>query len=124
MEPDCEEQQVSAQQISVKDTPRSRDLKRCRCCISLPATLGSGRQPDISCAMRLMNDALLQNLSGSNIGEDASNVRNNLRLLAATELPVDAREAGRTEVLPVQWRKHLRLDASALACTLCHASIT
>jgi hypothetical protein len=51
-----------------------------------------------------------QNLSGSNIGEDASNVRQNLRALAATELPTAAREAGRMEVLPVQWRKHLRLD--------------
>ena len=75
------------------------------------------------CTERPLDDGLLQNLSGSNIGEDASNVRNNLRLLAATELPVEAREAGRTEVLPVQWRKHLRLDVSALACSLCHGSV-
>lgn len=52
----------------------------------------------------------MQNLSGSNIGEDANNVRDNLRMLATTELPEKDREAGRTEVLPVQWRKHLRLD--------------
>lgn len=58
----------------------------------------------------------MQNLSGSNIGEDASNVRHNLRVLAAAELPEKAREAGRTEVLPVQWRKHLRLDVSRLRC--------
>lgn len=51
-----------------------------------------------------------QNLSGSNIGEDASNVRNNLRALALTEINEKEREAGRTEVLPVQWRKHLNLD--------------
>ena len=53
---------------------------------------------------------MLQNLSGSNIGEDASNVRNSLRVLAATELSETERSAGRTEVLPVQWRKHLTLD--------------
>ncbi len=52
----------------------------------------------------------MQNLSGSNIGEDASNVRNNLRALALTEVDETEREAGRTEVLPVQWRKHLNLD--------------
>ena len=52
----------------------------------------------------------MQNLSGSNIGEDASNVRHNLRVLASTELPEKDRELGRTEVLPMQWRKHLRLD--------------
>ncbi len=52
----------------------------------------------------------MQNLSGSNIGEDASNVRNNLRALAVAELDEKEREAGRTEVLPVQWRKHLKLD--------------
>lgn len=75
-----------------------------------------------SAVVRPLSDSLLQNLSGSNIGEDASNVRNSLRLLAATELPAEAQEAGRTEVLPVQWRKHLRLDASALACTACHDS--
>ena len=69
------------------------------------------------------SNGLLQNLSGSNIGEDASNVRNNLRLLAATELPEEAREAGRTEVLPVQWRKHLRLDASALPTTCAMAPL-
>lgn len=51
-----------------------------------------------------------QNLSGSNIGEDASEVRNNLRALALTEINEKEREAGRTEVLPVQWRKHLNLD--------------
>ena len=49
-------------------------------------------------------------------------MRNNLRLLAATELPEEAREAGRMEVLPVQWRKHLRLDASVLTYSLCHGS--
>ena len=54
-----------------------------------------------------------QNLSGSNIGEDASAVRNNLRALAATELSEEQRAAGRTEVLPVQWRKHLTLDVRA-----------
>ena len=64
----------------------------------------------------------LQNLSGSNIGEDASNVRQNLRALAATELPTEAREAGRTEVLPVQWRKHLRLDVSPLSNAVTYAS--
>ena len=42
-------------------------------------------------------------------------MRHNLRVLAATELPENAREAGRTEVLPVQWRKHLRLDVRPLA---------
>ncbi|CAL8470099.1 g9641 [Coccomyxa elongata] len=56
-----------------------------------------------------------QNLSGSNIGEDASNVRNNLRALAVAELDEKEREAGRTEVLPVQWRKHLNLDIDVLA---------
>lgn len=66
----------------------------------------------------------LQNLSGSNIGEDASNVRQNLRALAATELPTEAREAGRTEVLPVQWRKHLRLDVSPLPNAVTYASTT
>lgn len=52
----------------------------------------------------------MQNLSGSNIGEDASNVRNNLCALAPAELSEKELEAGRTEVLPVQWRKHLNLD--------------
>ena len=56
----------------------------------------------------------IQNLSGSNIGEDASNVRNNLRSLAVAELDEKEREAGRTEVLPVQWRKHLKLDVRPL----------
>lgn len=60
---------------------------------------------------------LVQNLSGSNIGEDASNVRNNLRALAVTELSDEEREKGRTEVLPVQWRKHLALDVSSLFCS-------
>ena len=78
---------------------------------------------DSQTSVHLLSDYVLQNLSGSNIGEDASNVRNNLRLLAATELPVESREAGRTEVLPVQWRKHLRLNASAPARNLCHDSI-
>ena len=41
-------------------------------------------------------------------------MRHNLRVLAATELPEKDREAGRTEVLPVQWRKHLRLDVRLL----------
>ena len=41
-------------------------------------------------------------------------MRHNLRVLAATELPENDREAGRTEVLPVQWRKHLRLDVRPL----------
>ena len=58
----------------------------------------------------------MQNLSGSNIGEDASNVRHNLRVLASSELPEKDREAGRTEVLPVQWRKHLRLDVRFPLC--------
>ena len=40
-------------------------------------------------------------------------MRNNLRALAATELSKEQRAAGRTEVLPVQWRKHLTLDVRA-----------
>jgi hypothetical protein len=40
-------------------------------------------------------------------------VRNSLRALAASELSEAARNAGRTEVLPVQWRKHLTLDVRA-----------
>ena len=62
----------------------------------------------------------MQNLSGSNIGEDASNVRHNLRVLASSELPEKDREAGRTEVLPVQWRKHLRLDVRLPALLLAY----
>ena len=96
-------------------------MKRCHSCIREPRILWGLWTARHQCT--LLSDYLLQNLSGSNIGEDASNVRNNLRLLAATELPVESREAGRTEVLPVQWRKHLRLDASAPARNLCHDSI-
>ena len=52
----------------------------------------------------------------SNIGEDASAVRHNLHVLAGSELPEKDRAAGRTEVLPVQWRKHLRLDVRLSCC--------
>ena len=42
-------------------------------------------------------------------------MRNNLRALAASELAEADRNAGRTEVLPVQWRKHLTLDVRSLS---------
>ncbi|CAL5218604.1 g301 [Coccomyxa viridis] len=86
------------------------------------AEVDLGREETDDFAARVPVDKLVfvvhgigQNLSGSNIGEDASNVRHNLRVLAATELPEKDREAGRTEVLPVQWRKHLRLDVDDVA---------
>ncbi|KAK9800186.1 hypothetical protein WJX73_006192 [Symbiochloris irregularis] len=56
-----------------------------------------------------------QNLSGSNIAGDAAAVRNNLYDLAVEQLPEEARDGMRTEVLPVQWRKHLALDVDVIA---------
>ena len=46
------------------------------------------------------------------LAADAAGVRNNLRTLAAEQLSEEERASGRTEVLPVQWRKHLTLDVS------------
>lgn len=45
---------------------------------------------------------------------DAAAVRQNLRLLASDQLSQKDQPQGRTEVLPVQWRKHLNLDVSVL----------
>ena len=48
---DCHEQHTSAEyDTGQADCHSSRDLERFRCCISLPAPLGSPRQPDVSCA--------------------------------------------------------------------------
>lgn len=49
-------------------------------------------------------------LAGSNIATDAEAVRLNLRELASEQLPPEVQSGGRTEVLPVQWRKHLNLE--------------
>lgn len=56
-----------------------------------------------------------QNLTGSNIAADADAVRANLYELAGDQLPDEAKDGMRTEVLPVQWRKHLALDVDSLA---------
>ncbi len=60
-------------------------------------------------------------------------MRNNLRALAVTNLSDEEREQGRTEVLPVQWRKHLSLDVRlsqlpsnlfiSSMCVFCHPQV-
>ena len=53
--------------------------------------------------------------AGANIASDAESIRLNLRDLAAEQLPPELQAAGRTEVLPVQWRKHLSFTVRAVA---------
>eukprot|EP00884_Botryococcus_braunii_P003989 jgi/Botrbrau1/13591/Bobra.0307s0010.1 len=64
-----------------------------------------------------------QNLSGSNIADDAMAVRNNLRLVAADNLGEEAAHGSRVEVLPIQWRKNLNLDADLQAEALMPAGV-
>ena len=58
---------------------------------------------------------------GSNIASDAEAVRLNLRELAGDQLPPELQAGGRTEVLPVQWRKHLNLEVCAWLAACLHA---
>ena len=55
--------------------------------------------------------------AGANIASDADSVRLNMRELAVDQLPAELQAAGRIEVLPVQWRKHLSFSVSlAVPC--------
>lgn len=52
-------------------------------------------------------------------------MRLNLRELAGEQLPAELQSGGRTEVLPVQWRKHLSLEVGWLfASSLCNSPST
>ena len=55
--------------------------------------------------------------AGANIASDAESIRLNLRDLAAEQLPPELQAAGRTEVLPVQWRKHLSFSVSCCSAS-------
>ena len=62
--------------------------------------------------------AKVNGCAGANIASDAEAVRRNLRELAGEQLPAQLQAGGRTEVLPVQWRKHLNLEVSSACCLL------
>ncbi len=54
--------------------------------------------------------------AGANISNDAASVRGLLTRISNTQLGAAEREAGRTEVLPVQWRKNLMLKVAFVPC--------
>ncbi|KAK9852138.1 hypothetical protein WJX84_007417 [Apatococcus fuscideae] len=56
-----------------------------------------------------------QNLSGSNIAQDAQNVRMGLYQQSHEHVSPEVSATGRIEVLPVQWRKQLNLEVDTLA---------
>lgn len=50
--------------------------------------------------------------------DDSKSLSSQIRQMAMDTLPEGERQAGRVEVLPVQWRKHLKLEVRPILYTL------
>lgn len=61
-----------------------------------------------------------QTLSAANIIEDTHAMRNIVRKMTMDQTSDGEQFLGRTELLPVQWRKHLSLNVGRCTLHRCH----